>query len=196
MMWDQRYSRDNYAYGTKPNDFLMEMSDKLPTGKVLCLAEGEGRNAVWLAEQGYQVTAVDASKVGLQKARKLAKARGVEITTVHADLADYDIGTQQWDAIISIFCHLPHDLRQDIHRRYVKGLRDKGIMLLEAYTPLQLEYKTGGPPVAEMMMDVQSLSSELIGLKFLHLQECVREIHEGEFHNGTGAVVQVLSKKP
>lgn len=196
MMWDQRYSRDNYAYGTKPNDFLMEMSDKLPTGKVLCLAEGEGRNAVWLAEQGYQVTAVDASKVGLQKARKLAKARGVEITTVHADLADYDIGTQQWDAIISIFCHLPHDLRQDIHRRYVKGLRDKGIMLLEAYTPLQLEYKTGGPPVAEMMMDVQSLSSELIGLKFLHLQECVREIHEGEFHNGTGAVVQVLAKKP
>lgn len=196
MMWDQRYSRDNYAYGTKPNDFLMEMSDKLPTGKVLCLAEGEGRNAVWLAEQGYQVTAVDASKVGLQKARKLAKARGVEITTVHADLADYDIGTQQWDAIISIFCHLPHDLRQDIHRRCVKGLRDKGIMLLEAYTPLQLEYKTGGPPVAEMMMDVQSLSSELIGLEFLHLQECVREIHEGEFHNGTGAVVQVLAKKP
>jgi 2-polyprenyl-3-methyl-5-hydroxy-6-metoxy-1,4-benzoquinol methylase len=196
MMWDQRYSRDNYAYGTKPNDFLMEMSDKLPTGKVLCLAEGEGRNAVWLAEQGYQVTAVDASKVGLQKARKLAKARGVEISTVHADLADYDIGTQQWDAIISIFCHLPHDLRQDIHRRCVKGLRDKGIMLLEAYTPLQLEYKTGGPPVAEMMMDVQSLSSELIGLEFLHLQECVREIHEGEFHNGTGAVVQVLAKKP
>jgi len=196
MMWDQRYSRDNYAYGTKPNDFLMEMSDKLPTGKVLCLAEGEGRNAVWLAEQGYQVTAVDASKVGLQKARKLAKARGVEITTVHADLADYDIGTQQWDAIISIFCHLPHDLRQDIHRRCVKGLRDKGMMLLEAYTPLQLEYKTGGPPVAEMMVDVQSLSSELIGLEFLHLQECVREIHEGEFHNGIGAVVQVLAKKP
>ena len=194
-MWDQRYSRDNYAYGTKPNDFLMEMSDKLPTGKVLCLAEGEGRNAVWLAEQGYQVTAVDASKVGLQKARKLAKARGVEITTVHADLADYDIGTQQWDAIISIFCHLPHDLRQDIHRRCVKGLRDKGMMLLEAYTPLQLEYKTGGPPVAEMMVDVQSLSSELIGLEFLHLKECVREIHEGELHNGTGAVVQALAKK-
>ena len=194
-MWDQRYSRDNYAYGTKPNDFLMEMSDKLSSGKVLCLAEGEGRNAVWLAEQGYQVTAVDASKVGLQKAQKLAKAIGVEITTVHADLADYDIGTQQWDAIISIFCHLPSDLRQDVHRRCVKGLRDKGMMLLEAYTPLQLEYKTGGPPVAEMMMDEQSLSSELTGLEFLHLQECVREIHEGEFHNGTGAVVQALAKK-
>jgi len=194
-MWNQRYSSKVYAYGTKANDFLVSMYDRLPTGKILCLAEGEGRNAVWLAEQGNEVTAVDTSDIGLQKARKLAKARDVEITTVHADLADYDIGTQQWDAIISIFCHLPPDLRQDVHRRCVKGLRDNGMILLEAYTPLQLEYKTGGPPVAEMMMDMRSLSSELIGLEFLRLQECVREIHEGEYHNGTGAVVQALAKK-
>lgn len=194
-MWNQRYSSKTYAYGTKPNEYLVSMYDKLPTGKILCLAEGEGRNAVWLAEQGNEVTAVDASDIGLQKAHKLAKARGVEITTVHANLADYDIGIQQWDVIISIFCHLPPDLRQDVHHHCVKGLRHKGVLLLEAYTPLQLEYKTGGPPVAEMMMDVQSLSGELIGLEFLHLQECVREIHEGEFHNGTGAVVQTLAKK-
>lgn len=168
---------------------------KLPTGQILCLVEGEGRNAVWLAERGNEVIAVDASDIGLQKADKLANAQGVEITTVHADLADYDIGTQQWDVIISIFCHLPPDLRQDVHRRCVNGLRNKGMMLLEACTPLQLEYNTGGPPVAEMMMDIQSLSSELIGLDFLHLQECVREIHEGEFHNGTGAVVQALAQK-
>ena len=194
-MWNQRYSSKIYAYGTKANDFLVSMYDRLPTGKILCLAEGEGRNAVWLAEQGNEVTAVDTSDIGLQKARKLAKARDVEVTTVHADLADYDIGTQQWDAIISIFCHLPPDLRQDVHRRCVKGLRDNGMILLEAYTPLQLEYKTGGPPVAEMMMDMRSLSSELIGLEFLHLQECVREIHEGEYHKGTGAVVQALARK-
>ena len=194
-MWNQRYSSKTYAYGTKANDFLVSMYDRLPTGKILCLAEGEGRNAVWLAEQGNDVTAVDTSDIGLQKARKLAKARDVEITTVHADLADYDIGTQQWDAIISIFCHLPPDSRQDVHRRCVKSLRDNGMILLEAYTPLQLEYKTGGPPVAEMMMDMRSLSSELIGLEFLRLQECVREIHKGEYHNGTGAVVQALAKK-
>lgn len=194
-MWDQRYNNKTYAYGTEPNDFLASMYNKLPTGKILCLAEGEGRNAVWLAERDNEVIAVDASVIGLQKADKLAIARDVEITTVHADLADYDIGTQQWDVIISIFCHLPPDLRQDVHRRCVNGLRDKGMMLLEAYTPLQLDYKTGGPPVAEMMMDMQTLSSELIGLEFLHLQECVREIHEGEFHNGTGAVVQALAQK-
>ena len=194
-MWNQRYNTKAYAYGTAANDFLISMAARLPTGKILCLAEGEGRNAVWLAEQGNEVTAVDASDIGLKKAHKLAKSRGVTITTVHADLADYEIGTQQWDAIISIFCHLPPDLRRDVHRRCVNGLRDEGMILLEAYTPLQLEYKTGGPPVAEMMMDVQTLTSELIGLEFLHLQECLREIQEGEFHNGTGAVVQLLAKK-
>ncbi len=194
-MWNERYSSVSYAYGTKANDFLVAMADSLPTGKILCLAEGEGRNAVWLAEQGNEVTAVDASDVGLQKANRLAKETGVEITTVHADLADYDIGTQQWDAIISIFCHLPPEIRQEVHRRCVKGLRDNGVFLLEAYTPLQLEYKTGGPPVAEMMVDMRSLRSELNGLEFLHLQECVREIHEGEFHNGSGAVVQALAIK-
>ena len=194
-MWNERYSSDRYAYGMAANDFLVSMNDRLPVGKILCLAEGEGRNAVWLAEQGNEVTAVDASDIGLQKADRLAKARGVEITSVHADLADYDIGTQQWDAIISIFCHLPPALRPDVHRRCVAGLRDNGMILLEAYTPSQLEYKTGGPPVAEMMMDMRSLRSELNGLKFLHLQECVREIHEGEFHNGPGAVVQALARK-
>lgn len=194
-MWDERYSSESYAYGKRANDFLVSMIDRLPTGKILCLAEGEGRNAVWLAEQGNEVTAVDASEVGLQKANRLAEARGVEITTVHADLADYDIGKQRWDAIISIFCHLPPGLRRDVHQRCVDGLRDNGMMLLEAYTPLQLEYKTGGPPVAEMMMDAGSVSIELDGLEFLHLQECVRDIHEGEFHNGTGAVVQMLAMK-
>ena len=194
-MWNERYSSDRYAYGMEANDFLVSMIDSLPGGKILCLAEGEGRNAVWLAEQGNAVTAVDASDVGLQKAVRLAQARAVDITTVHADLADYDIGTQQWDAIISIFCHLPPDLRHDVHRRCFTGLRDNGMILLEAYTPSQLDYKTGGPPVAEMMMDTRSLRSELNGLEFLHLQECVREIHEGQFHNGPGAVVQALARK-
>ncbi len=195
-MWDERYNNETYAYGTEPNDFLVSMLDKLPKGKILCLADGEGRNSVWLAEQGNDVTAVDASKVGLNKAQKLAKEKGVEVTTVHADLANYDIGVGKWDAIVSIFCHLPPELREDVHRRCVKGLRDNGVMLLEAYTPLQLTYKTGGPLVAELTMNTQSLSTELAGLEFVHLQECIREVHEGEFHDGTSSVVQMLAIKP
>lgn len=194
-MWDQRYSTETYAYGIEPNDFLVSMLDKLPAGKVLCLGDGEGRNSVWLAEQGFDVTAVDLSEVGLAKANKLAKSRGVNITTVHKDLADYDIGVERWDVIVSIFCHLPPSLRADVHRRCKMGLRQGGMLLLEAYTPMQIDYKTGGPPTADMMMDVQSLSDEFIGMEFLHLRERIREVIEGEFHNGTGAVVQVLGKK-
>jgi len=121
------------------------MFQRLPAGKVLCLAEGERRNAVWLTRQSREVTAVDASEVGMEKARRLAPVRGVTITTVQADLADFEIEPQQWDLIVSIFCHLPRDLRADVHRRCVEGLRPGGMLLLEAYTPAQLEYKTGGP---------------------------------------------------
>lgn len=195
-MWDQRYNNETYAYGTEPNDFLLAMYNKLPTGKVLCLAEGEGRNAVWLAEKGLEVTAVDSSEVGLQKAKKLAKTRGVKINTVHADLADFKIKPNHWDVIVSIFCHIPSDLRHVVHNQCVKGLRTGGMVLLEAYTPLQLSYKTGGPLSVDLMMNVQLLSTEFSGLKFIHLQEHVRKVHEGEFHKGTGAVVQVLAIKP
>lgn len=195
-MWDQRYDGDDYAYGKLPNDFLKEKFDRLTSGSVLCLAEGEGRNAVWLAQQGVKVTAVDSSEVGLKKARRLAQERGVSITTLHVDLKDFEIGLNQWDYIVSIFCHLPPDIRKLVHQRCVNGLRLGGKMLLEAYTPKQLEYKTGGPPVAEMMMDSDILSSELNGLEFIDLSEKIRQIHEGEFHNGKGAVVQLIARKP
>lgn len=195
-MWDRRYAGEGYAYGTEPNAFLVSLADRLPVGKVLCLGEGEGRNATWLAGRGHEVTAVDGSAVGLRKARALAGERGVEITTVHADLADYEIAPDSWDAIVSIFCHMPSELTRRVHRRCVKGLRRGGVMLLEAYTPEQLELKTGGPPTADMMMDARSLSAELDGLELLHLEECVREVHEGAFHDGRGAVVQVFATKP
>jgi SAM-dependent methyltransferase len=195
-MWDQRYSGDSYVYGTEPNEFLVSMFDKLPDGNLLCLGEGEGRNAVWLAQRGFAVTAVDASAVGLQKAQRLAKQRGTTITTVCADLADFPIGHEKWDVIVSIFCHMPPDLRRDVHRRCAEGLRPGGVMLLEAYTPKQLDYKTGGPPNAEMMMDGRVLREELPSLEFQLLKECVREVREGELHHGTGAIVQMLAVKP
>lgn len=194
-MWNERYSSEAYAYGIEPNAFLTAMYDKLPSGRILCIGEGEGRNAVWLAGQGNTVTAVDLSEVGLKKANKLAESRGVTITTVHADLADYEIEKEQWDAIVSLFCHLPPALRKNVHHRCVEGLRPGGVFLLEAYTPLQLEYKTGGPQTVEMMMDVASLTTELAGMEFIHLQERIREVNEGDFHNGTGAVVQVFGKR-
>lgn len=195
-MWDQRYSESDYAFGTEPNDFVRAMADRLPAGRLLSLGEGEGRNAVWLAEQGFRVTAVDSSAVGLDKARRLASERGVRIDTRHADLADFPIEPGGWDVVVSIFCHLPPPLRRRVHRQVVSGLRPGGALLLEAYTPRQLIFGTGGPPVVELMMDLVSLRGELAGLEFLHAQELDREVREGRYHTGRGAVVQVLGRKP
>ena len=197
-MWDERYSGEAYAYGTEPNAFLAEMATGLPKGRILCIGEGEGRNAVWLAQGGYGVTAVDASSVGLAKARRLAASRGVKISTVHADLAELHIEPDSWDGIVSIFCHLPPALRAAVHRRCVSGLRRGGMMLLEAYTPRQLAYRTGGPPTAELMMDVDTLRSELAGLEFLPAPARARvrrggdEEREGEEKESTHGIASAL----
>ncbi len=195
-MWDQRYAGTEFVYGTEPNDFLVEKVTGLPPQRVLCLAEGEGRNAVWLAGQGHSVLAVDASAVGLEKAQRLAAANKVTIETEVADLADYVIPEAGFDLIVSIFCHLPPALRQRLHRQVVQGLKSGGLLVLEAYTPRQLGHGTGGPPVPELLYDLEALRGELSGLTLVYAVECEREIHEGRLHNGLGAVVQVVAQRP
>ena len=195
-MWNERYSAPHYIYGTEPNDFLREQVSALPPGgRRRCLAEGEGRNAVFLAGQGFAVTAVDLSEVGLAKAAALAASRGVQIDFVHADLADFDLGLERWDGIISIFCHLPSVVRQPLYARLAAALRPGGVLLLESYTPRQLAFGTGGPRDVDMLIDVDTLSRELPGLHFDLLQEVEREIVEGTFHTGMAAVVQAVAHK-
>lgn len=197
-MWDQRYSEPGFAYGIEPNDFLAATATRyLPVGgEVLCLAEGEGRNAVYLARQGFRVTGVDSSAVGLTKARALAGEHGVEVATVVADLAEYDLGFARWDGIVSIWCHTPSALRARLHRAVVAALRPGGVFLLEAYTPAQLEHRTGGPPVADMLMTLAAVREELAGLELVLGEEKVREVHEGAYHDGPSAVLQVVARKP
>jgi SAM-dependent methyltransferase len=194
-MWDQRYSDPEYVYGTDPNAFLAEVAHHIPAGPVLCVGEGEGRNAVFLASRGHEVEAVDASAVGLQKAEQLAAERGVAIATTVADLAHYEIGTERWAGVVSIFCHLPADLRRRVHRAIVKGLRPGGVLLLEAYSPAQLRYRSGGPPVRELLYELDELREDFAGLDWLQAVERVRPVHEGRFHTGEGAVVQLVGVK-
>ncbi len=194
--WDERYSISEFYYGTEPNDFLREHASKIrKSGKVLCLAEGEGRNAVYLAKLGFEVTAVDQSSVGLKKLKELATQNGVTVNTVVADLADYAIVDGNWDAIISIWCHVPPVLRKKLHESVVRGLKKDGVLILESYHPRQLEFKTGGPPVPELMMTILDLKSEFSGLKFVMSHEIEREVHEGKGHFGRSAVTQVLALK-
>jgi len=194
-MWDERYSAEVYAYGKTPNKFLEDNYKVIPKGKILSLAEGEGRNAVFLAKQGYAVTAVDASQVGLEKAKKLAEEKGVSIEFIYADLADFDIGENCWDGIISIFCPLPSVLRIKLHKKVVAGLKANGVFLVEAYIPDQLKHGTGGGNSVDLMMTKESLSLELAGLKFTHLVELERDIVEGIYHTGLDAVVQAIASK-
>ena len=192
-MWDKRYAAKEYAYGKDPNTFLAEHVAKLPKGKVLSLAEGEGRNAVFLAAQGYEVTAVDASLVGLDKGRQLAEERAVSVEWIHADLSDFSLGENQWDGIVSIFCPLPSLLRQKLHHAVPRALKTGGVYLLEAYTPAQIGRGTGGGNSADVMQTVRSLRAELPGMTFVHLQEQERDVQEGIYHTGKGCVVQAIA---
>jgi SAM-dependent methyltransferase len=195
-MWDERYTAEEYAYGTNPNKFLEANLSSIPKGKVLSLAEGEGRNAVFLAKQGYSVTAVDSSLVGLNKARKLAEENGVIVEFIHTDLAEYDLGENKWDGIVSIFCPLPSSIRKQLHKKVEAALKRNGVFLLEAYTPAQLKYGTGGGNSVDVMQSKESLSLELAGLKFKHLIELERDVVEGIYHTGIGAVVQAIAFHP
>jgi 2-polyprenyl-3-methyl-5-hydroxy-6-metoxy-1,4-benzoquinol methylase len=191
--WDERYGESEYFYGTEPNSFLAAHAANFqPGAKVLCLAEGEGRNAVYLAKLGCKVTAIDSSKVGLQKLHSLAALRGVKVETICCDIADYSFENQQWDAMISIWCHLPSELRARVHQAVVKSLKPNGFFLLESYTPEQLKFKTGGPQDSDLMPTLGQLEIELNGLNATLKQELQRDVSEGFGHRGRSAVVQYI----
>jgi SAM-dependent methyltransferase len=194
-MWDERFSSLEYIYGTEPNDFLVSVASKIPQGKVLCLADGEGRNGTYLASLGYEVVAVDQSTVGLAKAQKLAQEKQVAITTIHADLADFIIEPQAWDGIISIFCHLPSELRIKVYRQAVQGLKPNGVFILESFAPEQLQYDTGGPKNLDMLPSLSTLQQELTDLQWEIARGLERELAEGRFHDGKAAVIQILGRK-
>ncbi|MEN9811061.1 MAG: hypothetical protein RLZZ488_2628 [Pseudomonadota bacterium] len=197
-MWDERYASADYFYGKDANDFLKEQINHISDGDhVLCLAEGEGRNAVFIAgaKKNLTVVAVDSSTVGLQKTEALAAENGVSVQTVPADLAEFDFGESRWDVVVSIWCHLPTELRRKVHSAAVRALKPSGRFILEAYTPAQLNYATGGPKTPDMLMQLCELKQELAGLDFVVARECEREVFEGKGHTGLSAVVQVVGKK-
>lgn len=193
-MWESKYGNDpEFVYGIEPNDFVRESVEHLPVGDVLCLADGEGRNGVFLATLGHRVTSMDLTTAGMAKAGRLAEARGVELATVVADLAEYDLGSQRWDLIVSVFAHTPPPVRQRVHGAIAAALRPGGRFVLEAYTPSQIGRGTGGPPVADLTMTLEGLRGELLGMQFSHGVELVRPVIEGIGHSGDGAVVQVVA---
>jgi SAM-dependent methyltransferase len=196
-MWNDRYSTPDYVYGTEPNDFLAAVATRIvPGGRVLSIADGEGRNGVYLASLGFDVTTVDSSPVGVAKAQRLAESRGVHVNAIVADLADFEFAPNSWDGIVSIFCHLPPPLRRRVHQQVVRGLAPGGIYVLEGYSVQQLSHGTGGPKSAELLLTLEAVRAELEGLELVHAVEMEREVNEGALHWGLSAVVQVIARKP
>jgi len=195
--WNARYAEPGFAYGTEPNAFLVSQKQYLKSGmKALAVADGEGRNGVWLAQQGLDVLSVDASEVGLRKAQELAADRGVAIRTEKVDLVSWQWPVQKFDIVAAIYIHFPPDVRARLHRCMFEALKPGGVLILEAFTPAQLNYKSGGPPVLEMLYTADMLRIDYAGCEILLLEETVAELVEGKYHRGPGAVVRLVLRRP
>ncbi len=197
QMWEERYAKPGYCYGTEPNDFLVAAlrTHGAAKGKALCLAEGEGRNAVYLAALGYHPLAVDQSPTGLAKAVQLASTKDVALETLCVDLNDLEFRVGVYTLATCIFGHVPPELRRKVHRGVVTTLRPGGLYILEAYHPDNIGRGTGGPQEAMLCMTAAALREELQGLEFLHVEEIEREVNEGSVHHGLAAVTQVVARK-
>jgi SAM-dependent methyltransferase len=194
--WDQRYSAEDLVYGEAPNEFLASVSRRFPRGGgALDIGAGEGRNALFLASLGLSVLAVDQSEVGMRKAQRLARERGLSLQTQAVDLQEFDAPAGSFDVVSSIFVHLPTSLRAVVHKRVGSWLKVGGVFVLEAYAPDQMVRNTGGPKDPALLAPLEVILAELEGLKIEHQGALVRNVSEGQFHTGEASVVQVLARK-
>ncbi|NQV97679.1 MAG: class I SAM-dependent methyltransferase [Acidimicrobiaceae bacterium] len=200
VSWDDRYAGSEFAFGTKPNDFLRECVESTNIASeaidILCIGDGEGRNGVFLATAGHRVTTVDLSLVGVRKGRDLAKQHGVTVNSLVADLDNYDLENTKWDLVVSIFCHMPPTLRTKVHRNIVSALRPGGSFLREAYRPANVGRGVGGPQNPELCVTLVEIETQFSDFSFVIAREVERYIAEGKFHSGFSATTQVLVRKP
>ena len=192
--WDEEFAKPGYRYGTEPNSFLVEMADRLPPGaRVIAAGDGEGRNGVWLASQGHQVLALDASAVGLAKARALADERGVAIETAVVDLSTYVPEEASADAVVLIYVHMPPAVRRAAHRNLARALKPGGLIILEAFHRDQLGRTSGGPKDAAMLFDLALLAEDFgPEIRPVHSFEGEVDLDEGRGHIGRGVVVRFV----
>jgi trans-aconitate methyltransferase len=194
--WDQNFSAPGYKYGTAPNAFLADQATRLQVpSDVLLPGDGEGRNGVWLAQQGHHVTAVDSSRVGLDKAKTLAQERGVNISTVLADLADWSPAPESADALVLVYLHLPPSIRAGAHQRLMQALRPRGLLIVEAFHPAQLQHSSGGPKDAAMLYTLDTLRQDFAGMQELLAYEGLTTLSEGPGHQGLAHVTRWVAQR-
>jgi 2-polyprenyl-3-methyl-5-hydroxy-6-metoxy-1,4-benzoquinol methylase len=197
-IWDERYSSDAFIFGTAPNAFLASQAHLLRPGMTcLSVADGEGRNGVWLARQGLDVTAIDYSPVGVEKAKRLAQQNGVTVHFEVADVRTWDWGADRFDVVVAIFVQFATpDERKDLFRHMQEALKPDGLLILQGYTPKQVDYKTGGPPQAEHLYTEAMLRDAFGQMDILHLKAHEEVIKEGTQHAGHSALIDLVARKP
>ena len=198
--WNDRYSKNEFAYGVQPNNYLKEQVEKLPVGTILFPAEGEGRNAVFAAKLGWIVSAFDISVEGRNKALRLAQSNNVTIDYQVGELQTLNYNTGQFDAIALIYAHFPADIKSHYHKTLDKYLRKDGILIFEAFSKRHIDYiakneKVGGPKEIAMLFSIDELKLDFANYEIIELTEKEIELSEGLFHNGKGSVIRFLGRK-
>ncbi len=198
--WNERYSKEEFAYGEQPNLFLKEQLEKLKVGGILFPAEGEGRNAVFAATLGWAVSAFDISDEGKKKALRLAETNNVTIEYQVGELQTLIYKAEQFDAIALIYAHFPAAIKSLYHKTLDNYLRKNGIVIFEAFSKRHLDYiakneKVGGPKDIEMLFSLEELKSDFANYEIIELEEKEIELSEGLFHNGKGSVIRFVGRK-
>ncbi len=196
--WDRRYDSEDYLFGTAPAAFLTRHARHLPkAGRVLSVADGEGRNSVWMAEQGLEVTAMDGSPVALDKARRLAVEREVHVAFRLGDVLTWDWTATPYDAVVAIFIQFvgPEDHAQ-VFAGLDRALKPGGLLMLHGYAPRQVGYGTGGPPYVENMYTLGLLRDAFKGYDIRHQADYDAEITEGRGHSGRSGLIDFIARKP
>ena len=196
--WDSRYAEDSYLFGTEPNDFLAREGWRLQPGwHALAVADGEGRNGVWMAQQGLRVTSIDISPRATQKAGALADSRRVKLDIRNVDVAAFDMGEAAYDAVVAIFIQFaPPGTREALFARMIRALKPGGLLFLKGYRPEQVDYGTGGPPHREHMYTMELLETQFADLEWLHSASYDAPVREGRGHDGMSALIELVARKP
>ncbi len=193
--WNERYSSEDFVYGKEPNEFFKAEIDKLTPGKLLLPCEGEGRNAVYAAKLKWTVDAFDQSEKGKEKCGLLARENNVQFNYTVADAVKIKLQENHYDMIALIFAHFPSGIRKQVHQKCIEALKPGGILLLEAFTPLQLHNQSGGPKNMDMLYTADLLKGDFESLNINYLQELEINLSEGKHHSGKGSVVRLLATK-
>lgn len=198
--WNERYTHEEFVYGTEPNLYLQEKLESLEPGSILFPADGEGRNSVYAALQGWQASAFDISEQGRHKALQLAQQNNVSLDYQVGELSALGYQEQQFDVIALIYAHFPADIKSSIHKMLDQYLHKGGFIIFEAFSKNHLEYvtkneKVGGPRDIESLFSIEEIKTDFPGYDIIELKETEVELKEGLFHNGTGSVIRFVGQK-